>query len=180
MDDALLADAEVKWMEFYNTIDRDFGYNLVKDSSQLVLVHPETCELISKINLGEGNPNYGNRWTEEMKDSMSQIKKQQHREGVYAFMQTPEWKDFASQRAKNNWKDEKRKGAMARKVSEATSVLRFEQYDKNTGEFIAAYDSILKLLDANPGFKKTPIYSVCNGWKKSYKGFIWKSFIRED
>ena len=47
IDEDALADAEVYWMEFYNTTARDFGYNLMKDSSQKVIVHEETRALLS-------------------------------------------------------------------------------------------------------------------------------------
>lgn len=81
LDENSLADAEIKWMEFYNTTDRACGYNLVKDSSSRVIVHEETKKLLSITNAGDNNPNFGNNWTEEMKQSMSEIKKAQFRDG---------------------------------------------------------------------------------------------------
>lgn len=179
IDEAALADAEVYWMEFYNTTDRDFGYNLMKDSSQKVIVHEETRALLSSNNKGEGNPNFGNNWTDEMKESMSNIKKKQFEDGTYDFMKTPEWKQKLSEWGKNTWKDEEKKATMARKVAELTSTLRFEQYDKATGELVGEYNSMLEIMDKYPDFHKIAIYSVCNGWKKSYRGFIWKSFEKE-
>lgn len=180
IDEGALADAEIKWMEYYNTTDRDFGYNLMKDSSQKVIVHEETRLLISTINAGENNPNFGNYWTEEMKSSMSEIKLKQHAEGMYDYMRTPEWKAKLSEWSKNTWKDPVKKATMAAKVAEATSELRFEQYDKVTLELVGVYNSMREIMDKYPDFHKIAVYSVCNGWKKSYRGFVWKSFLKED
>lgn len=179
LDEAVLADAEVKWMEFYNSTSREFGYNLMKDSSSKVVVHEETKKLLSIVNCGEGNPNFGNYWTEEMKQSMSEIKKAQYLDGTYDHMKTDEWKKKLSEWSKETWKDEEKKAAMARKVAEVTANLSFEQYDKKTGELVGTYRNMLEIMDKYPDFHKIAIYSVCNGWKKSYRGFIWKSIKKE-
>lgn len=68
---------------------------------------------------------------------------------------------------------------MARKVAEVTANLSFEQYDKKTGELVGTYRNMLEIIDKYPDFHKIAIYSVCNGWKKSYRGFIWKSIKKE-
>lgn len=178
VDEDILADAEIYWMEYFDTTNRDYGYNLMKDSSQKVIVHPETRAILSENSKGDSNPNFGNYWTDEMKESMSNIKKQQFADGTYDFMNTQEWKDKLSGWGKEIWKDEDKKAAMARKVAVATSTLRFEQYDKNTGELVGEYQSMLEIMDKYPDFHKIAVYSVCNGWKKSYRGFIWKSFYK--
>lgn len=178
IDEVALADAEIYWMEYYNTVDRDFGYNLKKDSSQNVIVHPETRALLSENNKGESNPNFGNYWSDDMKLSMSILKKQQIAEGVYDFMKTQEWRDKLSAWSKETWKDEEKKAIMSRKVAEVKSTLRFEQYDKTTGELVGEYHSMLEIIDKYPDFHKIAVYSVCNGWKKSYRGFVWKSFFK--
>lgn len=54
--------------------------------------------------------------------------------------------------------------------------LCFEQYDKITNELVAKYTSISDLINRNPSFKPGPIYAVCNGKKKSYRGYLWRSF----
>ena len=38
---------------------------------------------------------------------------------------------------------------------------------------------MLEIIDKYPDFHKIAIYSVCNGWKKSYRGFVWKSFSKD-
>ena len=47
VDEALIADREVYWMDFYKSLDREFGYNLVRDSSSGVKHSEETLLLIS-------------------------------------------------------------------------------------------------------------------------------------
>ena len=71
-----------------------------------------------------------------MKLSMSILKKQQIAEGVYDFMKTQEWRDKLSAWSKETWEDEEKKAIMSRKVAEVKSTLRFEQYDKTTGELV--------------------------------------------
>lgn len=176
--DEELADAELFWMDFYNTCNRDFGYNLRRDSSTKTTVHEETRKLLSEVNTGSGNGNFGNKWTQEQKDAMSKRKKIQMQTEVYDFIRTPEWREKLSKQSTELWKDEEKKNSMARKVAIATSELRFEQYDKTTGELVGTYDGMYEILEKYPDFHRIAIYSVCNGWKKSYRGFVWKSFLK--
>ena len=40
--------------------------------------------------------------------------------------------------------------------------------------FIAhRYESMQHVVEVNPDFYPPAIYNVCNGYKKSYKGFLW-------
>lgn len=47
LDDKLMADREVYWIEFYNTTDKVQGYNLTKDSSSKCIVSDDTRALLS-------------------------------------------------------------------------------------------------------------------------------------
>jgi group I intron endonuclease len=176
VNEATLADAEVYWMDTLKTLDRDFGYNLMRDSSSSTRMTKEARQAMSDAQSGEKNGNYGHKWTEEQKARMSEIKKQQFTDGTYDFMHTPEHRAYLSACSKEIWKNTEKKAGMARKVAEVTSTLRFEQYDKKTGVLVGTYESMLEIADKYPDFNKIAIYSVCNGWKKSYRGFIWKSF----
>ena len=75
VNDGLLADREIYFMDLFNSCNRDFGYNLRRDSSTKTEVHEDTRKLISENNRGDKNPNFGNKWTQEQKDRMSRIKK---------------------------------------------------------------------------------------------------------
>lgn len=166
-----LADLELYYMDLYNTCDREHGYNLRRDSSTLTTVHEDTRALLSVVNKGEGNPNYGNRWTSEMKKSMSDIAKQRHAAGFYG----DEWKAKVSENVKILWRDEDKKYKMARKVAAVKSMLRFYEYDKVTGDLLRVWESMDDILQQHPDYYRIAIYSVCNGHKKSYRGSVWKS-----
>lgn len=175
IDEDMLKDRELYWMDFYRSYERDSGYNLRRDSSTASIVHQETREIFSLIFLGEGNPNFGNKWSDEQKSRMSDIKSQQFKDGMYDWMKSPEWKAKLSENSKFLWKDEEKKAAMAEKVAEAKSILKFYQYCKISGEFIREWNSIREIMLEHPDWHDKAIYSVCNGHKKSYRGFVWKS-----
>ena len=176
LDENVLADREVFWMEFYNTTDRDSGYNLIKDSSSKVVVHPETIAIFKEMMIGDGNPNYGNYWSDEQKASMSQIAVQRHADGFYG----AEWKAKISEASKEIWKDTEKKAGMARKVAVGKSKYRIYQYDKNTLELVRVWENMLEITDEHPDYHKIAIYSVANGHKKSYRGYVWKTEEKEE
>lgn len=176
LNENLLADREVFWMEFYNTTEREFGYNLVKDSSSRTIVHPETIAIFKETMLGDGNPNFGNFWSDEQKASMSQIAIQRHADGFYG----DEWKAKISEASKEMWKDDERKARMAKNVSIATSKYRFYQYDKKTMELVRVWESMNEILTEHPDYHNIAIYSVANGHKKSYRGFVWRAEDKSD
>jgi group I intron endonuclease len=175
VDDNLLKDREIYWMDFYKTCDRAHGYNLRRDSSTATTVHDETRKLLSLVTTGERNPNYNNKWTQEQKSKMSDIKKQQIEDGLYTWMQSPEWRAKLSEHSKTLWKDTEKKERMAEKVAQAKSILRFYQYCKVSGELLRIWDSMGDIIKENPDWYAKAIYGVCSGYKKSYRGFLWKS-----
>lgn len=175
IDEDLLKDRELFWMDFYNTCNRDFGYNLRRDSSTNTIMHEDTRKLMSEQNTGQSNPNYGNKWTNEQKERMSEIKKKQIQSGMYDWMQSDEWKQKLSENSKSLWANKDKKTKMAKKVADAKSVLRFYQYCKYTNELIKVWESMAEIKLHHPDYHDKSIYSVCNGHKKSYKGYIWKS-----
>lgn len=166
-----LPERELYWMDFYNSCNREFGYNLRRDSSSGMFVSEETRELKRKISLGENNPNYQNYWSEEDKIRMSAIKKQQHLSGIY----DESWRAKISVASSETWKDEDKKKQMAKRVSVSKSTLRFYQYDKKTNVLIRVWESMSEILSENPTYHNIAIYSVCNGHKKSYRGYKWVS-----
>lgn len=176
LDENILADREVFWMEFYNTTDRDFGYNLVKDSSSKVEVHEETREIFRQLQKGENNANYGNYWTDSQKESMSTIAKERHSQGIYG----EEWKQKISEASKKTWEDTDLKEQMGRAVAIAKSKYRIYQYDKNTMELVKVWETMQEIMDEHPDYHKIAIYSVANGHKKSYRGYVWKTELKNN
>ena len=173
-----LKDLELFYMDLYNTCDSEFGYNLHRDSSTNSFVHEETRKLLSDINKGESNPNFGNKWSDDQKLRMSDIKKKQVEEGMYDWQQSPEWREKLSIIASERWKDPLKTKEMGRKVAEVKSKLRFYEYDKVTMELKKVWNSMLEIITEFPEYHKIAIYSVCNGHSKSYRGSVWKSELK--
>lgn len=176
LDENILADREIFWMEFYNTTDRDLGYNLMKDSSSRTIVHPETIAIFKEMMLGDGNPNFGNFWSDGQKESMSVIAKERHASGEFY---GEEWRQKIGLAASEQWKDDEIRNKMARSVAFAKSKYRLYQYDKVTKELVKVWETMQDIMDENPDYHKIAIYSVANGHKKSYRGYIWKTELKD-
>lgn len=174
-DEGFFSDRELYWIDFYNTTDRNYGYNLRRDSSTKMFVHEETRKIHSELFRGENNPNYGFRWSDEMKSDMSNLKIEQHQSENSPY--GDDWKAKISKASSELWKDEGKKAIMAKKVSEKVSKYRFLQYDKSMN-LIKIWNSISEIIDTHPEYHVQSIYSVCSGYKKSYKGFIWSKELK--
>lgn len=174
-DDEILSARELYWMDFYNTCNREYGYNLRRDSSGGMEVHEETRKLISAAVRGENNPNYGNRWTDEMKAAMSADVKRRYAEGLYDKPETKAKRVKAQQEAQARLKaDPERFDQMVRKVKEKSQARnKFLQYTRE-GDFIREWDTKEEILNANPNYKWQNIYAACNGNKPTYMNFIWR------
>lgn len=174
LDETLLGDRELHWMIYYKSTDRQFGYNLRLDSSTRCVVHPETRAIQRNRSTGKNNPNFGNKWTNDMKKAMSDDAKNRHANGeCYG----EEWKKKISAASVEMWKDEDRKRKMAAKVSARKQKYRFRQLTKE-GELVRVWESVAEIVDINSGYKWQNIYSVCNGYKKSYMGFVWEKELK--
>lgn len=172
--DALFA-AELKWMKHFNSLDRAFGYNLRSDNHiERNIVSEETRLLLSESMKGVKNPNFGNKWSEEMKSRMSEKIKSQYDNGR-VISESQRLK--ISQATIRLWQDPVKKSNMAKKVSQRLQKYDYYQYTKE-GVFVAKYSSKAEILSANPDYYVPAIYGCCSGYKKSYKGFIWKKQLR--
>jgi group I intron endonuclease len=169
VDEALIAARELFWMDHHRSCDRNFGFNLRRDSSTGMIQHAETKIIKSLTSLGERNPNFGNKWTDEQKRAMSLHARFRHTLGIY----DAEWRKKIGASASAMWKDEGKTRAMAEKVRAKKLRYRIRQLDR-AGNLIRTYDSVHHALLENPGYKWQNIYSVCNGYKKTYMNCIWQ------
>lgn len=169
-DIKLLSIKEMNWIDHLGTLDKRIGYNLLYDSPDGYVIHESTRKLRSLQNSGEMNPNFGNHWTDEQKEAMSEIAKGRHAKGIYG----EEWRIKIGEASSKTWQDEEKKSRMAKAVSKSKSNSFFRQYDKKTGEFIKKWNSIEEILNENTGWKWQNIYAACNGSKKSYMGYSWE------
>lgn len=170
---------ELYWIDKYNSTDRNFGYNLRKDSSTQMLVHEETRQLFSNKYRGINNPNFGNYWSEEKKQEMSKLKKEQYKNGNVSINIEACKKGNVIRNEK--WKiNPTLKETMKKRVSESKTKYKFYQYDKFTGELLKVWNSVHDILIENPNWKRHNIYAVCNGEKPSIYGYKWEKIKNED
>lgn len=170
VDESLMSDCELKWMDLYNTCNRKFGYNLRRDSSTKMITHDETKTLQSKVQSGSGNGNFGVRWTNEAKEKMSKLKKQQHLSGVY----DDEWKSKIGKASSAFWLNNPvKKKQMAEKVAKKKKKYKFRQLNEDM-TVVKVWDSVDDIIAENPEWKWQNIYSVCNGHKKRIYGYKWE------
>lgn len=66
---------------------------------------------------------------------------------------------------------------MAKKVSQSKLKFDFLKYDKE-GNLLKTYVTIKEIIEENPTYKWQNIYSVCNGYKKTYMGHVWKKQLK--
>jgi group I intron endonuclease len=170
IDEKLIAERELYWMDFYETCDRKKGFNLRRDSSTKMILHPETKILFSG-RYGKKNPNFGNRWSDQMRENMSGIVKARHASGeIYG----ESWKRKQGERSRIFWANNpEKKEQMSNAVSIKNTKYIIKQFSK-TGEFIAEWERVADIMASNPSFKRHNIYAACSGEKPSMYGFIWR------
>lgn len=126
----------------------DTGYNLRLDSDTGLIVSEETRKRLSFA--------LKRRW-ENYSDSERKR---------YSAMMSDFWKN-----------NPEAKSEMSKKVSKIKSKYKFHQYDMEMS-FIKTWDSINDIKLSHPEYHLIAIYSVCNGHKKSYRGFIWRKELK--
>lgn len=175
----LLKERELYWIQFYNTLDRSIGYNLRLDSETKMVVHEETRKKLSEANSGKKNPNYNNKWSNEKKKKMSELKKEQYSLGILK-VNLDACKKGVENRNKK-WKENPElKEKMKEKVREKITKYNIYQYTKDSNTLIKVWNSVHDIILENPSYKSHNIYAVCSGEKPSMYGFIWKKVLIND
>ena len=172
LDAAILAERELYWMDHFNTCDRDYGYNLRRDSSSMSFVHAETREIHRRISLGHSNPNFGNKWSVDQKEAMRLSRLA--RAGRY---QTEEYRRKQSEHSKRRWEDKDALREMSEKVRKSLLQFNFVQMDEDFN--VIRIWSDMRTLVHTTGFAKQCVYAVCDGYKQRYRGFRWAKVRRE-
>lgn len=171
--DNYFKERELFWMDYLNTCNRENGYNLRRDSSTKMFVHLETRILKSKANTGNKNPNYGNNWSDEAKLNMSKLKKRQYANGEVEINMEGVIKGIINRNKK--WEDNPElKLLMSKRVSDKKSKYNFLKIDPISFEIIERFSTFMEIKEKYPDIGKTVIFSVCNGNKKSYRGYLWR------
>jgi group I intron endonuclease len=171
IDEEVIAKRELFWMDHFDTTNREKGFNLRRDSSTSMIVHAETRKRLSNVFKGSGNPNYGNTWSAEQKKQMSEMKKAQHASGeIY----NEDWKKHQGVAISQMWKTNiKAKTSMSAKMSKIKQRYKFIQCSLS-GDIVKTWNTVKEIIAAHPDYKWQNIYSVCNGHKPTYMGYVWK------
>lgn len=179
LNEELLREREDFWIVELKATNKNFGYNLRRDSSTGVIVSEETRKLKSEIFTGEKNPNFGNKWTDEQKLIMSKRLKTEFKSGERVI--NPETPKKACEIRNKHWDENPQlKEDMKKKVSVSRTEYRFYQYNKETEELIKVWDSVYDILKENPNWKRHNIYAACNGKKPTIYGYKWKKFLKDE
>lgn len=143
VNEDLLKERELFWIELLKSDNRKYGYNIRKDSSTNMIISNETIIKLSNSQ----KLRYKNNPNDCIKQSI---------------------------RIKEFWKNNPNiKKQMSEKLSIIKQKYKFEQYDLNMN-YIKTWNSVKEIILENPNFKWNNIYSVCNGYKPTIYGYIWK------
>lgn len=90
------------------------------------------------------------------------------------YKNNPDAKIKIGKKSKEFWDNNPEiKSQMAKNVSKAKHKYKIQQYDKEMN-FIKEWFSVEEIIKSNPTYKWQNIYSVCNGYKPTIYGYIWR------
>lgn len=173
-----LTEAQAKQMEInliaeLKTQDPEFGYNICAGGEGVTGWHPtdETRRKISeaaKRRCGMANPNYGHKWTDEMKASASKNKK-----GNMSDETRRAISESAKQRVGelNPFYGKHHSDETKKKLSELRSRA-VEMFDKNMN-LLNIFPSIKNASEIT-GINKVAISNCCRGKTMTSGGYIWR------
>lgn len=176
-DRSLLLKREYHWIKHFNSDDLEFGYNLRVDGPEGAVFSRHVRHMYDS-KFGDKNPNWNKKWSDEMKERASAIAKERHEAGCFY---DDEWRKKISEKSKEAWaskSDEWRK-EFSERICKMKTKYSFLQFSRE-GELIKVWDSMLEIKSVHPEHAPITIYSVCNGYKKTYKGYVWKKILRYD
>lgn len=134
----------------------------------------EDCCGGTLVNLTDGGEStYGRVMEDWQKNYLSNLKKEGHANGVYKISIDSIYKGI-EERNKRWEENPQLKKDMAIKVAEKVAKNNLLKVDRKTNEVLESFSNFIELKDKYPDVGKSVIYSVCNGNKKSYRGFLWR------
>lgn len=177
LDESTLKDRELYWIDTYRCIDRDFGYNLRRDSSTKMIVHEETKERLKTSHLGKkhsqktkdklsvdrsgaGNPMFGKQITDKHRENLRKSAKDR------VFSDTHRKNLGLATKGRVVTDHTKEKQSLAR------SRYNYEQYTAS-GELLKIWSS-LREIEITLGMNGSNVCAASTGIAKTYKGFVWK------
>jgi group I intron endonuclease len=187
-----LDNRELHWINECGGVNSELNYNLKDPTSKEWSDYVRVKQ--SKKMLGENNPNFGNKWTDEQKEMLSKRRKGltlEERIGV-------EKAKLAKQKMSKSQTGRKHPNDVKEKIRQANVGENNPAYgmgdrqrgDKNPmygkpsskrkpiqqftkeGVFIKEYEFLSQVMDN--GFNASNVCTVANGRLKSTGGFIWR------
>lgn len=189
-----LNECELHWINNYGGINSELNYNLKDPTSKEWSNYVKVKQ--SKATLGENNPNYGNKWSEEQKEKLSKMKKGKTLEELIG----KEKAELVKQKMSNSQKGRKHTEEVKEKIRQSNIGEKNPSYgkgDRQKGEKNPNYNKpmptrkpILKLNEKyeivkeyeflsqvkEDGFNPSNVMYCANGVKgyKKSKGYFWK------
>lgn len=132
-------------------------------------------ELYWMIKLESTNPEKGYNIRMDSRTNMiiSKETRKKLSEAQIKRFSNPEEREKASKNFKRIMSNLELRKQISKSVSKSKQIYNFIQYDKNMN-FIKRWKSIKEIIVTYPSYKWQNIYSVCNGYKPTYMGFMWK------
>lgn len=166
-------ETEICLIKALNTTDDNYGYNICL-GGEGIKGYKHTDETKAKISaraklrVGELNPNFGHRWSDDAKRAFSERKKPITEE------QRKKLSHIASQRIgeKNPFYGKHHTENARNKMSQKANKRRVDMYDTNMN-FIKTFESI-KDASIEMEVCDTAIANCCKGKSKTSCGYIWK------
>lgn len=192
LESSMLNEREKYWIDYYGGLNSDKNYNL-KDP--LLNEHSDYVrKKLSKVNSGINNPNYGNKWTQKMKNKASSLKKGKSWEELYGKEKAEEMKKNAAKSQEGRTHSEEVKDkirqynigeknpaygmgdrqrgeknpAFGKPSAQRKTILQFDKQ----GNLIKEYEFLSEVK--KDGFHIGNVASAARGELKSAGGFIWK------
>lgn len=130
---------------------------------------------ILKLKSNQREFGYNLRLDSETKCIFTEETKQRMSKGTLLYYKNnPEALKEIGKKSKKFWKENPEiKSQMAKNVSKAKHKYKIQQFDKQMN-FIKEWFSVEDIIKANPNYKWQNIYSVCNGYKPTIYGYVWR------
>lgn len=144
LDEKILSEKEIKYIDLYDSLNSKKGYNKRYDSSTGLIVSQETKDKLKKsralrsIRFPNLNKEVGLKTSNFWKNNPDIVKQ------------------------------------MATKVAFKIRKYKIGKFSYNTMNCIETYNSREELKTKNPDYYIQAILGCCDGHKKSYKGFMWR------
>lgn len=189
-----LDERELYWVNQYGGINSNNNYNLKDPVDKKWSNYSRVKQ--SKTMLGENNPNYGNKWTEEKKQKLSKMKKNKTLEDRIG----KEMAELTKQKMSKSQKGRKHSENVKEKIRSANIGEKNPMYGKGhlqmgeknpmygkpsktrkpilkfskEGNLIKEYDFLTQVK--NDGFNPSNVMCCANGLKnyKTSGGYVWK------